>query len=53
MRLKFMRQFVLLVTETAKEHLLYLLDLTTYFLLAFCYDLDCHDLHQAGKRTTK
>jgi hypothetical protein len=48
--LKFMSQLVLLIAEVAKEHLLYLLDFTADFVLTLCYDLDCHDLHQAGKR---
>ena len=50
MTLKFMSQLVLLIAEVAKEHLLYLLDFTADFVLTLCYDLDCHDLHQAGKR---
>ena len=45
-----MSQLVLLIAEAAKEHLLYLLDFTADFVLTLCYDLDCHDLHQAGKR---
>jgi hypothetical protein len=45
-----MSQLVLLIAEVAKEHLLYLLDFTADFVLTLCYDLDCHDLHQAGKR---
>ena len=48
--LKFMSQLVLLIAKAAKEHLLYLLDFTADFVLTLCYDLDCHDLHQAGKR---
>jgi hypothetical protein len=50
MTLKFICQLVLLITEAAKERLLYFLNLTADFLLTFCCDLDCHDLHQAGKK---
>jgi hypothetical protein len=45
-----MGQLVLFIAEATKEHLLYLLDFAADFVLALCYDLDCHDLHQAGKR---
>jgi hypothetical protein len=48
-----MCQLVLLIAEAAKEHLSYFLHLTADFVLTLCYDLDCHDLHQAGKRSTK
>jgi hypothetical protein len=50
---QFMCQLVLLIAEAAKEHLPNILHFTADFVFTLCYDLDCHDLHQAGKRSTK
>lgn len=51
MTFEFHCQFVLLVAEITIEGLFYFFHLRLDFLLTLCYHLDCHHLHEAGRRS--